>query len=80
MRTLVPARSSRVWPGACLAPAVMTTTSAPSVAEMSPPPVTVAAAAANWVPWARSSTSASALVALTSKRATLLAEPRIRAA
>ena len=54
---LVAARSSRVWPGFCLAPAVMTTTEESFTTPRSSPPITTELV--NWVPWARSRTSAS---------------------
>ncbi len=55
---LTPARSVRDWPGRCLAPAVMTTTCEPSATRRSDPPL-ISLAPVNWVPCARSSTSAS---------------------
>lgn len=55
---LVTARSSRDCPRCCFAPAVMTTTSDSERSSMSAPPDTCVAPA-YWVPWARSSTSAS---------------------
>ncbi|CPU66581.1 Uncharacterised protein [Mycobacteroides abscessus] len=65
MRTFVPARSRRLWPGSCLAPAVMTTTCDPSATDGSAPPTTWLAPV-NCVPCARSSTSASTFARLMS--------------
>ena len=79
MPTFVPASSSRVCPGFCLAPAVITTTEAPSTQEMSEPPDT-RDVPVNCVPWARSSTSASVFSFAMSYRITSEADPRIRAA
>jgi len=73
------ARSSRVWPGRCLAPAVTTTTSAPSHTAMSSDPIT-SPIGMNWMPWPMSSASASTLALLMSYSATVRATPRIRAA
>ena len=78
MRAFVSASSSRVWPGVCLAPAVITTTCEPSTTARSSPPLT--RASVNCVPWARSSTSASTFAAATSYSATSLADPRMSAA
>ena len=58
MPAFTPARSSRVWPGFCRAPAVMMMTEESFTTEMSEPPVTTEVGV-NWVPWARSWTSAS---------------------
>ena len=74
----MPASSNLVWPGFCLAPAVITTTDAPATQEMSPPPDTFEVPV-NWVPWARSSTSASVFAASMSYRITSEADRRIRA-
>jgi hypothetical protein len=57
MLIVAPARSSRDCPGFCLAPAVMTTTSASLMTSMSAEPSTVETGA-NWTPWAMSSASA----------------------
>ncbi len=41
MATFVAAKSSRLWPGCCLAPAVTTTTADPAVMSIWSDPVTV---------------------------------------
>jgi hypothetical protein len=73
------ARSSRDCPGFCLAPAVKTMTSESARTSMSSEPSTWAIGT-NWMPWLRSSASARTLAALTSKRATVWAAPRISVA
>ena len=55
--TLAAARSSRVWPGSCLAPAVITMTSASAHTARSSLPV-ISAIGVNCIPWFRSRTSA----------------------
>ncbi len=77
--TLAAARSRRVWPGFCLAPAVITTTSAPAHTARSSLPV-IRAIGVNCMPWLRSSTSARTLSALRSKSASSRQTPRICAA
>ncbi|SKF92738.1 Uncharacterised protein [Mycobacteroides abscessus subsp. abscessus] len=63
--TFFAARSSRDWPGSCFAPAVTTTTSESATTAGSSPPTT-SLTSVNWVPWARSFTSASTLALLMS--------------
>ena len=77
--TVDPARSIRVCPGFCFAPAVTTTTSAPRVMSTSSEP-SITASGRNCPPCARSSASARTLGPLTSCRTTCLATPRMRAA
>ena len=77
--TFVPARSRRVCPGLCAAPAVMTTTSAPWTHVMSSPPM-IRAPEASGEPWARSRTSASTFSFLRSYSAIVRALPRSSAA
>ncbi len=80
MSPIVPsARSRRVWPGFCLAPAVTTTTSAPAHTATSSDPST-RAMGMNWMPCWRSRTSASTFARLTSRSATVRAAPRMSAA
>ena len=79
MATFVAARSSRVWPGCCLAPAVTITIDEPAVTPMSSDPVIVQLGT-NWLPWLRSRTSAWTFLALVSKSAIAPADPRIRQA
>ena len=77
--TLAAARSSRVWPGFCLAPAVITMMSASAHTARSSPPV-ISAIGVNCIPWLRSSTSARTFWAFRSKRASCRHTPRIWAA
>ena len=74
--TFAAASSSRVCPGFCFAPAVITTTSASAQTAGSYPPVTVAGGT-NCKPWFRSSTSASSLAWFTSYSTISRATPRI---
>ena len=79
MATFFSARSIRVCPGFCLAPAVTTTTSASAQTATSSDPSTDAIGT-NCMPWTRSSTSASTFWRLVSYRAICLPTPRIRQA
>jgi hypothetical protein len=79
MPALAAARSMRVCPAPCLAPAVITITSEPRSTSMSSEPSTVPGGTNN-IPWFRSSTSAFTLVFAMSKRLICRATPRIIAA
>ena len=73
------ARSRRVCPGFCFAPAVTTTTSASAHTAMSSEPTT-SAIGMNWIPCPRSAASAATLALSMSYSATVRAAPRMRAA
>jgi hypothetical protein len=72
---LVSARSMRVWPGFCLAPAVTTTASALFSISMSSEPSNCASGT-NINPWFRSRTSAVSFVFAASKRLICFPIPR----
>jgi len=65
MLTVAPASSSRLWPGFCLAPDVMTIMSESAQTAGSSEP-TIEPIGVNWMPWPMSSASASTLALLMS--------------